>query len=71
MVSYLSREPELQLLYLDTLLVEKQELIENTIKSHGLQSSNTQDAKKFIDLLKLHLRLSCKYAKQEKVLNIV
>eukprot|EP00347_Sterkiella_histriomuscorum_P012402 403368713 len=70
MVNYLNRDSELQLLYLDTLLVEKREHIEVTIKSHGLQSTNTQDAKKFIELLKLHLRLSCKYAKH-RVLDIV
>ena len=61
MIDQLHREPKLQMQYLDILIQEKEEQIQESIKKHGLGQSDPQEAKRFVEFLKLHLRLCCQY----------
>eukprot|EP00347_Sterkiella_histriomuscorum_P024298 403331615 len=70
MIDQLSRDPYEQMLYLETLLEEQDQTIQETIKNYGLNSSNPKEAKIFIEYLKLHLKLCCLHNKK-KVLSIV
>lgn len=58
-IDQLSRHPQEQFIYLETLLNVKQEIIQNTIKEYSLHLANPVEAKKYLDLLKLHLKLCC------------
>ena len=70
MIDQLQRDPLEQMQYLATLLEERDQVIEETIRSYGLQSTNPQEAKRYIEFLKLHLRLCCQH-QQNKVITIV
>lgn len=70
MIDQLHREPRLQMEYLDILIREKEDLIQESIKKHSLGQIDPLEAKRFIDFLKLHLRLCCAYH-PERVVQIV
>jgi hypothetical protein len=58
-IDQLARDPQEQLLYLDTLLEKQGNHIQDTIRCYIQESLNPIEAKKCIEILKLHLRLSC------------
>ena len=61
MLDQLKGDPQEQFLYLEKLLEVQELQIQETIKNYGLLSSNPQEAKRYIDFLKLHLRLCCQH----------
>lgn len=58
-IDQLARDPAEQLAYIDRLLELQGADIQNTIRSYIQESANMQEAKKFLEVLKLHLRLTC------------
>lgn len=61
-IDQLGRDPQEQLAYLDALLLDdtaSSNQIHDTIRIYIQESLNATEAKKCIEILKLHLRLCC------------
>lgn len=63
-IDQLGRDPQEQLAYLDALLARPGNPIQDTILAHVQESTNAAEAKKCLEVLKLHLRLCCQLRPQ-------
>mmetsp|Transcript_35171 Transcript_35171/g.34195 ORF Transcript_35171/g.34195 Transcript_35171/m.34195 type:complete len:305 (+) Transcript_35171:1205-2119(+) len=62
---------EEKLKYIEAMLNVKEQVIQDTIREYSLQSANPQEAKKYIEFMKMHLRLCCQLKKKEEVLAMI